>query len=165
MDPIIQSAIEVLTKRIATLQDAIKALQALETYADAKAPPIKMARLKFRKAKRPAQSDSSPPVKADTSTKVLHGYTGAFQDKPKTVGGAMKYLFHNFSSLTRAELKAELLADSDWAKAMNAGPKVFGVNLCGWTSSAKLKKIDGANVNDDRFEVLQKDFFDPSPSL
>jgi len=163
MDPVIQSAIEALTKRIATIQDAIKVLQGLDTGADVKA--LKTARPKaMAKAKRLAKSDSLPLVKSnEAGTKVLHGYIGTFQDKPITVGGAMKYLFHNFGNLTRAELKASLMADTDWAKAMAESPKVFGVNLCGWVNSGKLKKIGDTNLDDDRFEVLQKDFFEPVP--
>lgn len=173
--PVLEAAIAELVGEIAQRQDALKALQGLMGNV-APPPPSPRLRGPVRRSRQVRTASVVPAIRRAVAAAppVRHGalppvsarfsYAGEAHDKPTTVGGAMKYLFHKLSALTRAELKAGLLADTDWAKAVEMGPNLFSVNLCGWSSDGKLRKTKGAEISEDRFEVVDMEWFAPKPA-
>lgn len=74
--------------------------------------------------------------------------------KPDTVGGAMKMLARQWGTFTGAELKATIVADADWRKALEKSPSGITNNLKYWSDTGKLNTQDG-----ETYTVANAEFF------
>ena len=160
----IQGTIDCIKNKIADLQNLItslerfrdgKSLLDVSTAAPAPiAPPQKIQKRRGRAAAAPVSSETpaTPPAIAGTVLK----WDGLTNDKPESIGAAMKWAGKKLRTFTRQQMKDIILADADWSKLHGQSPTQFSGNLIYWSSSGKLKRTGEGDT--ERFEVVNLDF-------
>ena len=134
---------------------------------------------KTAKAAKPAKAtaeggrrSASVPTKeepgrrgATVPTTEMSPIVFAAGEKPTTIGGAMKAIVRHLTTslgkkdFTRAQAKALLLADADFAKLHTQSPTGFSGNLCYWSSDVGGKLRKTGDGDSEVFTVVEPDFF------
>lgn len=167
---VIETCIAGLTAQIAACQDAIKALNALNGSGPpfpqgttieqaARRKPLRGKPRAARLAAVPEPNARAHPATAGAAVLPIPKFS--FDEKPDSVGRAMKAIIHglNGAAFTGEALRATLRSDPDWNKLLGEHGASVATNLSYWRQQGYLK-ADGEPLTA-TYTVAKAEWFAP----